>query len=121
MISNKMIKYLSPNIVEALRYLANLCLNERNIPIDWKMVQIYPIPKPYDWEYDISKTKPITLLDIVRKLTIKIITNRLSMTLAAHKILKGNNFAGLSGSSCDFPIIILNNIFEESCDYGKEL
>src|ERR1044072_914561 len=108
-----MIKHLPPNMTNALRYLANLCLREGDIPSEWKMAQVYPIPKPYDWEYDISKTRPITLLDTVRKLTVKVVIKQLSYILVEHHVLKDNNFTELPGESCEIPIKILNNILED--------
>src|ERR1043165_8005332 len=108
-----MIKHISLKMKTALLYLANLCLKKGDIPNDWRLAQIYFIPKSYDWEYDITKTRPITLLDTVRKLIIKIITKCLSRILANHKVLHGNNFAGLPDGSYDTPIKILNNILED--------
>ena len=92
-----MIKNLSLLVNKSLLHLANMCLEISDIPDDWKNAQIYPIPKPYDWEHDITKTRPITLLETVRKLIVKIITNRLSQTIAQQRILRGNNFAEISG------------------------
>src|SRR5689334_19629801 len=68
LISNEMIKHAGSTMLETLRFMANACLRIGDIPGDWKDAQLYPIPKPYDWEYDISKTRPITLLETVRKL-----------------------------------------------------
>src|SRR5256714_6697870 len=51
----------------------------------------------------------------------KIMTNRLTSILNAHKILKGNNYAGLPGGSCYTPIHILESIIHDSNTYNKPL
>ena len=48
-------------------------------------------------------------------------TNRLALILNAHKILKGNNYAGLPGGSCHTPIHILESIIHDSNTYNKPL
>ena len=74
-----------------------MCFQLEIIPEDWKQAHIYPIPKPMEWQCDITKTRPLTLLDTLRKAVMKIITNRLSKIMAKHSVLKGNNFAGIPG------------------------
>ena len=59
------------------------------------------------------------LLDTMRKAVMKIITNRLSTILANHKVLKGNNFAGLPGGSTELPIKIMNMILEDAKEHNK--
>src|SRR5436305_7656247 len=51
----------------------------------------------------------------------KIMTNRLALILNAHKILKGNNYAGLPGGSYHTPIHILESIIHDSNTYNKTL
>ena len=83
---------------------------------------IYPIPKPGDWNLELNKMRPITLLECPRKLYIKILTNRLSKILSYNKnVLKDNNFAALPGKSTIEPIHILNNIMEDARENNKEL
>ena len=91
-----------------------MCFHQGKIPEDWKQAYIYPIPKPMDWQCDITKTRPLTLLDTMRKAVMKILTNQLSRIMAKHEILKGNNFAGLPGGSTELPIKIMNMILEDA-------
>src|SRR4051795_11908303 len=51
----------------------------------------------------------------------KIMTNRLATILSMHKILKGNNYAGLPGGSCHTPIHVLELIIHDSNTYNKPL
>jgi Reverse transcriptase (RNA-dependent DNA polymerase) len=68
------------------------------------------------------KIRPITLLEIPRKVLMKILTNRLSLKLTGnYDILKDHNYAGLPGKSTQEPIHILNAIMEDARTSNKEL
>jgi len=120
-IHNEMIKHLGPLMQSLLWKLIKMCFTLNDIPSEWKVAHIYPIPKPTSWDCDITKTRPITLLESSRKAMVKIITNRLSKIMTKHHILKGNNFAGLPGGSTEDPIKIMNMIIEDSVEHKKEI
>ena len=121
-ISYEMIKKSSTKFKEILKNFLDLCLNIGNIPNQWNKAIVYPIPKPGDWELNLSKIRPITLLEIPRKILMKILTNRLSSKLLAnYEILKDHNYAGLPGKSTQEPIHILNAIMEDAREAKKEL
>ncbi|PKC71172.1 hypothetical protein RhiirA1_390780, partial [Rhizophagus irregularis] len=100
-ISYEMIKHLSGESLDFSLLLANTCLSRGDIPADWREAVVYPIPKPHDFDAQLKNTRPITLLETVRKCVVKVVTNRLSTILADKKILQGGNFAGLPGGSTD--------------------
>lgn len=56
---------------------------------DWKIELIYPINKTIrsDWNQDLKLMCPITLLETVRKIFLKVLVNRLSEILTENKIL----------------------------------
>ena len=54
--------------------------------------------------------RPITLLDTVHKVVVKVLTNRLMNIFVQHSILKGYNFATLPHSSTFEPLRIIDNI-----------
>ena len=120
-ISNEMLKHLGDKTQHLLWQLICMCFNLGQIPNEWKIAHIYPIPKPMDWNCDITKTRPITLLETARKGFVKILNNRLSKLLAKHHILKGGNFAGLPGGSTEPPIKILNMLLEDANENNKDI
>src|SRR3954467_11546841 len=61
------------------------------------------------------------LTETARKLMTKIMTNRLATILSTHKILKGNNYAGLPGGSYHTPIHVLESIIHDSNTNNKSL
>ena len=92
------------------------------MPRSWLKAQIYPIPKPEFWNWNINKTRPITLLECGRKILFKVLTTRLNRILATnHYILGNNNFAALPGRSTQEPIHMLNLLLEDARSFNKEL
>ncbi|CAB4413289.1 unnamed protein product [Rhizophagus irregularis] len=87
-------KLLSETSLQFLCDLMNRCLDMSDIPEDWRCASIAPIPKPHE------------------KLLVKIVNNRLSRILSVHRVLQGNNFAGLPGSSVNTPINVLDGIIK---------
>lgn len=78
-----------------IQEIFNDILEYGKIPQQWLKANIYPIPKLKPWSYDLNNTRPITLLETLRKLFMKILTNRLSNVIVKHNILMGYQFAGL--------------------------
>ena len=107
-----MLKHLGKSMANALWKLICNCCQLNDIPADWHDAVVYPIPKPTNWECDLNKTRPITLLETPRKALVKIINQWLSHTIANHGILEGGNHAGLPGSSTFPPTRILNALIE---------
>src|SRR3954452_3143455 len=80
-----------------------------------------PHSKTTDWNFSLTQTRPIILIDCMRKITTKIIVNRLENICRTRNLLKGLNHAGLKGNSTDTPIHILNGIIEDAKDTNREL
>src|SRR3954447_14120123 len=100
----------------------NKCLKLRNIPKKWSEGVIYPIPKTGDWQLNLDKTRPITLLECPRKILMKILTDRMTKTLVENPhILGENNYAALPGRLTMESLHILNMLMEDARENGKEL
>ncbi|CAB4423102.1 unnamed protein product [Rhizophagus irregularis] len=112
-ISYEMLKHLSGETLEFSLLLANSCLSRGDISADWREAVVYSIPKPHDFDAQLKNTRPITLLETVRKCVVKVVTNRLSNILADNNVLQDGNFAGLPGGSTDVPIKMLDAIIHQ--------
>jgi hypothetical protein len=86
-ISYEMLRHLTGESLDFSLILANECLARGDIPADWREAVVYPIPKPHDFDAQLKNTRPITLLETLRKCVVKVVTNRLSRLLADLHIL----------------------------------
>ena len=120
-VSYEMLKQSDDMILIQIVSLFNTILDKGEIPSDWKNADIYPIPKPKPWGFQLNNTRPITLLETSRKLLGKILNRRLSRVLREHKILKGNQFAGLEGCSTFEPLRIINELIQDANEENKEM
>ena len=121
-ISNDIIKKIvTPDLLNFLHLLYNKIISTKQIPSQWKTQNIYPISKKIEWKFNIQETRPISLIDSFRKIFTKILTNRLSIIFCSHKILQGNNFAGLPNQGTFQPLQILNSLYNTSKLKKEEL
>ena len=120
-ISNEMLQNLSSNMSTCIWKYISACLQLNDIPDAWREARIYPIPKPKEWECNLTNTRPITLLETIRKALVRLLNNRLATLMVQHNILKGNQFAGVPGSSTFEPIRIINEIIEDAREKDKEI
>ena len=120
-ISYEMIKHLSHQCITILTALFNRCLSLNTIPQSWKHGRIYPIPKNNAFDGNLNLTRSISLIEHVRKIYTKVLTNRLNKVFSMYPILSPFNYVALPGNSTSIPIHILNNLIEDAnCNY-KEL
>jgi ribonuclease HI len=113
-ISYEMIKHSSSTLISAITALFNRCFLSQHIPKQWKNSRIYPIPKKNSFDGDLNLTRPISLIEHIRKLYTKILTNRFNKVFSQHPILSPFNYVALPGNSTSIPIHILNNLIEDA-------
>src|SRR2546429_8415660 len=71
--------------------------------------------------YNLSNTRPITLLESPRKLLVKILNARLSTILASSQVLQSTQFAGLPGGSTAQPIQVIRNLLDDAALNNREI
>lgn len=118
-ITYEMLKHFPKDFIFLLTILFNKLLSGDDIPLSWSEALIYPIPKPEWWNGDLTKTHPITLLDTIRKVFVKLFNTRLNIIFSKHKLLQYNNIAGTQGSSTIEIILKINTIIEH-CTTSKQ-
>ena len=75
-IDNILVKNFSRKAIVQFMYIVNAIIKTQYYPIQWKVASIVPIPKPNKDKKDPSNYRPISLLNVLSKITDKIILNR---------------------------------------------
>ncbi|GET60045.1 RNA-directed DNA polymerase from mobile element jockey-like [Rhizophagus irregularis DAOM 181602=DAOM 197198] len=114
MITYEMLKHLGSSASALVLILVQSCFHTADIPDLWHQAMVFPIPKPHEWKCQLKNTRPITLLEVIRKSLVKLFYNRLASILASNEVLKGGNFAGLPGGSCRDPFVVLESIIHDA-------
>ena len=109
-----MLKHTGSNFITTITSLFNRCLSSQTIPKQWKEGRIFPISKKPIFDGNLSNTRPISLVEHIKKLYTKLLTNRLNRIFSQHNILSPFNYVALPGNSTSIPIHILNNIIEDA-------
>jgi ribonuclease HI len=89
--------------------LLNMVLNQRRTPKEWKKAIIYLIPKSASGFTGTAEgTRPISLLETMSKLLMKVLLERMTVVLLNHRVLTGAKYSGLPGTDTTVPIAILH-------------
>src|SRR5260363_190334 len=119
-ISYEMLKHCGIQTITAITALLNRCITLQQIPKQWKDGRIFPISKKSKFDGNLNNTRPISLIEHIKKLYTKILTNRLNYIFLFYNILNPHNYVALPGNSTNNPIHILNNFIEDAnCNYTE--
>mgnify|MGYP000560070972 FL=1 len=90
----------------------NDSLRLRSFPKDINKGIISLLPKIKDWAGEIDKLRPITLLNVLRKIYEALLMDRITKALIKYPIMTGTNFGFTIGKGTAEPIFILKNIID---------
>src|SRR5437764_11443993 len=82
-----MLKHAGDVFLQTITILLNRCLTSQLIPKQWKEDYIFPISKKPVFDGNLHNTRPISLIEYIKKLYTKILTNRLIISLMSKQIL----------------------------------
>jgi hypothetical protein len=119
-ISYDMIKIMGKGTHEVIRSIFNKILSTNLLPQEWKKTIIVLIPKKIAWSHRLNDTRPIALVDSVRKLFTGIINKRFTKVLKANHILSSLNFAGLPEQSTLEPLTIVDSAMQAANSLNEE-
>src|SRR5579883_1560600 len=107
-------KYGNDSVHSDMVNIFNQCLTDGKTPKEWLKSRTIMIPKPKHWRLEISNLRPICLIDTMRKIFTKILTNRLEEYVRELDILKGNNCSILKRTSTRTPIATIRHILDQA-------
>ncbi|KAG9288119.1 hypothetical protein G9A89_017714 [Geosiphon pyriformis] len=81
-----------------------------NVPFFWKKTWVSMIPKSYDWDEILTNTRPIVLIETVKKILSKILSDCILFVCSKFGILCDDNFSVLRGTSTQSPIFTIGSV-----------
>ena len=110
---------------ENLERIANsmdkIILGGRQVPTTWNKTVLRPLPKSEAGLYDISKTRPIALMEVILKLLERVIFTRINKVIDDNNMLRSEQYGGINGRQMQDPIRILAELIEDANVTKKEL
>ncbi|GBB98766.1 hypothetical protein RclHR1_33130001 [Rhizophagus clarus] len=86
-ISNEMLQHLSPTAHDILYYLICKIIQFGYLPKQWKKATVFSIAKPKPFNYELSNSRLITLLETACKVFITLLNRQLTITIV-NKIIQ---------------------------------
>ncbi|KAG9291986.1 hypothetical protein G9A89_017885 [Geosiphon pyriformis] len=120
-IPNKLWKHGSDTVIDCLLRLLNVCLNVSGVPALWRKAWVLMIPKSYDWDEVFTNTHLIALVETLRKILSKILSDHISFACSKFGILQGRieNSGGVT-SYFTVGIFVDNTIWVRSCQTSTQ-
>ena len=79
----------------------------KQVPESWNMTLLRPLPKTEAGLYDISKTRPIALMEVILKLLERVVFSRINSVIDDNNMLRSEQYGGINGRQIQDPIRIL--------------
>ena len=105
---------LTDEVMETLRIMVNYLLQGGHIPGS-EIGQISPLQK------DENRTRPIALMNFIRKAAETWCAYHTARLLDEFKLLQPNQFGSILNGGCSQPIFILNQLMEYAVRHDREL
>ena len=98
-----------------------IILGGRQMPATWNKTVLRPLPKSEAGLYDISKTRPIALMEVILKLLGRVIFLRINKFVDDNDMLKSEQYGGINGRQMQDPNRILAELIEDANVTKKDL
>jgi len=92
----------------------NGCLNRGVFPIRWKIAKLFPITKPgKDNSEDITKFRPISLINTGGKVLEKLLINRINHHVFSHNYTNNNQYGFTPQKSTIDAAVAVKNVVSD--------
>ena len=115
------LKHLIPEMKLLFKDILNDCLRLQRIPKEWLISSIFLVPKDKDFDGDLDRMRPITLLEVTRKVLSKILNRRLYTIIDSCDGLFGGNYGFTRGLSTTDVALSLQLMVDHSQKLKKPL
>ena len=96
------------------------CLRRGRFPKKWEKVKIVPITKPgKDNSTEVTKYRPISLINVAGKVMEKLLTNRIMHHVYRNELLNGNQYGFTPQKSAIDAAVVIKEYLEEALREGK--
>ena len=107
--------------LEPLLTMLRRCMADGTVPPEMNRTKLRPIQKTDKGLSDLSKTRPIALMEVTLKLYEKILFKSIGMVLRTNRMLRDDQYGSLPGRTVADPIRALAECVEDAMVTGKEL
>lgn len=118
-ISNKCLKFISPNILIYLSAIINGVLKLKHFPSQWKKSIVCPIPKQGGSPSDPANYRPISLLSCLSKVAERVIHNRLQHFVDSNNIIIPEQFGFRAQHNTTQQLLRVVELASEGLQHGQ--
>ena len=119
-LSYDLLRNADPAVTDTLLAVVNEVIQLSDMPSSWLQHDICPIPKK-GWNGDINRTRPIALVEVLRKVVEKVINTRLAVILESRGVLHGGNAGFMPKSGLDELLWMLRGTLDDAREQKREL
>ena len=119
-LSNKLLKEISPEILQPLTYIINNAIKTRTFPNEMKIAKVIPIFKKKGAITDCGNYRPISLLPTISKILEKIMDEQIRYFMSDHRHWSPNQFGFRKFHETSHAIIQALNYITKAKHKGEE-